>query len=94
MSQFERDTPHGGGRKTGGSLSICIDIYDTYTLSILTFHLRNAVFQNIIITQYGVAEKEPGCVYTSRLKKIIQEKTFRVLRLCQQPSFLSGVGKA
>lgn len=50
MTLFEGDTPQGVGGKTGGSLSLCIDIYDTYTLSILAFHLKNAVFQNIIIT--------------------------------------------
>lgn len=50
MTLFEEDTPQGIGGKTGGSLSLCIDIYDTYTLSILTFHLKNVAFQNNIIT--------------------------------------------
>ena len=50
MTQFERDTPPGGGRKTGGSLSICIDIYETYTLSILTFYPTSVLISELLFS--------------------------------------------
>lgn len=49
MTQFERDTPQGVGGKTGGSLSICIDIYDTYALSILTFYPIYVLFPELML---------------------------------------------
>ena len=50
MTQFEKDTPQVGSGKTGGSLSVRIDIYEIYAPAIMTFYQISVLFSELLFS--------------------------------------------